>query len=160
MPFKKLRAGILLSCVWALGAGGIAYFIALDRARGAADSVYRVCMYVEDSWRTAVLPPAEPSPNAGRDQNGNEIAKPAEQYAREMQSYEVQKRRYELRIAERQSTEPQRHEGCAQDRDRTMRERTQHIYSNTALFALAPLPIFWLVAYISRLLRRGNAGSA
>jgi hypothetical protein len=117
-------------------------------------------MFVEDSWRTTLVPPAEPSPFSGRDKDGKEIAKPLEQYAQEKERYETQSRVYHMTVEQRLETEQRRHAGCEDDRTRTVRERTEHIYGHAAIAAFAPLPVFWLMALLARLLRRPKAGSA
>jgi len=160
MKFKQFRLGIGLSIAWAVGAGLVAYFFELDGARETAATVYSVCMSVEDSWRKTLVPPAEPSPVAGRDAGGNEIAKAPEQYAREKAQYDLQRMVYERTLKLRLETEKQRHLGCEQDRDRTMREWTRNIYLHSAIAAFAPLPILWLFIFLGRILRRPTAGSA
>jgi hypothetical protein len=160
MKIRQFRLGFVLSAVWALGAGAIAYFYEYDGARATSNSVFSVCMFIEDSWRTTLVPPEEPSPYSGRDRDGKEIAKPLDQYAQEKERYEIQSRVYHMTVQQRLETEQKRHAGCEDDRTRTMLERTEHIYEHAAIAAFAPLPIFWLLALLARLLRRSKAGSA
>ena len=160
MKFKQLRLGLCLSAIWVVGAGSITYFYEFDGARATSTSVYNVCMFIEDSWRTTLVPPAEPSAFSGRDQDGKDIAKPLEQYAQEKERYEIQSRVYHLTVQQRLETEQRRHAGCEDDRTRTLREWTEHIYAHAAIAAFAPLPVFWLLAFLARLLRRPKTGSA